>query len=100
MRRGTTPTHTFTLPFDTGMVAKANILYAQDEEVKIKKTEADATMDGKVISVKLTQGDTLLLDCKKAVEIQIRVLTPGGDALNSDIIRVPVERCLENEVLA
>lgn len=100
MRRGTTPTHTFTLPFDTAAIEKLHILYAQDENVKIRKTEADVTLDGNAVSLKLTQDDTLLLECKKTVEIQIRVLTAGGDALNSDIIRVPVERCLESEVLA
>lgn len=100
MKRGTTPTHTFTLPFETSVIQKMHILYAQDEEVRLKKTEADATMEGNAVSVKLTQEDTLALDCKKNVEVQIRVLTMGNDALTSDIIRVPVDRCLENEVLA
>lgn len=99
MKRGTTPTHTFTLPFETDMIQKLHILYAQDEQVKIRKTEADCTKEGNAISLTLTQEDTLLLECKKTVEIQVRVLTLGGEALNSDIIRVPVERCLESEVL-
>ena len=81
-------------------MSKASILYAQDEVVKIKKTETDASLDGNTISVKLTQEDTLLLESMKAVEIQIRILTPGGDALSSDIIRILVDRCLESEVLA
>ena len=100
MRRGTTPTHTFVLPFDVSTISKLHVLYAQDEQVKIRKTETDVTLDGNKVVLTLTQEDTLLLECKKTVEIQIRVLTAGGDALNSDIIRVPVERCLEDEVLA
>lgn len=100
MKRGTTPTHTFTIPFDVDMISCVRILYAQDEQVKLVKTGDDVAMSGNAVSVKLTQEDTLLLECKKSVEIQIRVLTVDGDAVNSDIIRVPVERCLENEVLA
>lgn len=99
MKRGTTPTHTFTLPFGTDMIQKLHVLYAQDEQVKIKKTEADATFEGNSVAVKLTQEETFSLECKKAVEIQIRVLTLGGEAMNSDIIRVPVDRCLDSEVL-
>ena len=99
MKRGTTPTHTFTLPFDVSAIEKMKILYAQDEQVKVTKTEADATLEGNIVSVTLSQEDTLALKCGKYVEIQLRVLTAGNDAMNSDIIRVAVDRCLENEVL-
>ena len=98
MKRGTTPTHTFTLPFDVSVIEKARVLYSQGEELKLTKT--DCVLDGNTLTVKLTQEDTFKLDCGKFVDIQLRVLTPGGDALNSDIIRVAVDRCLENEVLA
>ena len=98
MKRGTTPTHTFTLPFDVSMVEKARVLYSQNDELKLSKT--DCVLDGNTVTVRLTQEDTFKLECGKFVDIQLRVLTPDGDALNSDIIRVSVERCLENEVLA
>lgn len=97
MKRGTTPTHTFTLPFDTSIISKCRVIYSQNDDAKITKT--DVTMSGNTVSVKLTQEDTFALECSKFVEIQLRVLTLGGEALNSDIIRVPVDRCLEDEVL-
>lgn len=99
MRRGTTPTHTFTLPFDTNAVSKVRVIYAQDDVVKIVKKESDAKMSGKQIVVKLAQSDTLRLNCNLKTEIQLRVVTNAGDALASDIFKVSTQRCLSDEVL-
>lgn len=100
MIRGTTPTHTFNIPFDTSMVKEVKILYAQDDVKVLEKNTEDCTLSGQSISVTLTQEDTFLFDCKKAVEIQIRVLTAGGNALASVPEKVGVSKCLDNEVLA
>lgn len=100
MIRGTTPTHTFTLPFGVETVAKVRILYAQHDEVLVTKTEEDCTMTGQTIQVRLTQEETLALDSSTVVAIQLRVLTTGGEALASDIMRVLPGDCLENEVMA
>ena len=99
MRRGTTPTHTFTIPFDTGAIEKVRVVYAQSDMVKIVKRECDVEMEGNVISVTLTQAETLRLDCKLQTEIQLRVVTLAGEALASDIITVSTGRCLSDEVL-
>lgn len=95
MIRGTTPTHTFTLPFDSIMIAKARIIYSQNDNIVLTKTP---TIDGNTLSVKLTQEDTFKLNPNHSVEIQVRVLTPGNDSLASEIIRVPVSRCLEEDL--
>lgn len=97
MIRGTTPTHTFVLPFDTSVVKSAKVLYAQSDVVIFEKTSC--TMDGNTLSVRLTQEETLEFDCKKNVEIQLRILTEADDALTSDIIVADVMRCLDDEVL-
>ena len=99
MYRGTTPTHTFDMPFDTSIISKVRIVYAQDSVPIIVKETEDCTFAGTVISVKLSQVDTLALDCSKFVNIQIRVLTMGNDALTSDVIRKSVGECLDDEVL-
>lgn len=99
MRQGTTPKHTFTLPFDTNIVEKVRIVYAQRDDVKIVKTEADAEMDGNTISVKLSQEDTLQLNSNLKTYVQVRVVTYDGEAFASDIITVNTERCLDGEVL-
>lgn len=99
MRQGTTPKHTFTLPFDTSCVSKVRVIYAQRDDVKIVKTEADAEMDGDILSVKLDQEDTLQLNSSLKTHIQVRVVTHDGESLVSDIFTVNTDRCLDDEVL-
>lgn len=97
MRRGTTPTHTFTLPFDTDTLSKVRVIYAQDDIPVLVRD--DAELDGNNVVVKLTQEETLKFNEQKNVEIQLRALTADGeDAIASDIMRASVKRLLENEV--
>ena len=99
MRRGTTPTHTFTLPFPVDIVANALIVYAQGDNEILRKTVEHCHMDGNTLSVNLTQEETLLFHCNKKVQIQVRVLTTDGKALASNIITTDVIKCLSDEVL-
>ena len=99
MMRGTTPEHTFTLPVDTGTLKKVRVLYAQGGTKILTKEGTSVTLSGNTVKVRLTQADTFLFDHKKKVEIQVRALTYGGDALNSDIFEETVERCLDTEVI-
>ena len=100
MIRGTTPTHIFTLPFETSLAKTIKVVYYQFGRVILTKTGDDLDLAGREVQTKLTQEDTLTFDCKTDVFIQLRVLTLGGDALASNIMQVPVGRCLDNEVLA
>lgn len=99
MIRGTTPTHTFKLPFDTSNVQNAAVIYAQNDAVLFEKQAKDCAMQGDEISVTLTQEETLKFDCHYNAQIQIRVLTTGGQALASGVYVVDVAKCLSNEVL-
>jgi predicted small metal-binding protein len=99
MRRGTTPTHTFTLPIAVDNVSEALIVYAQSDEEILRKTVNHCRMDGNTLAVDLTQEETFLFDCKRRVQIQVRVLTMDGKALASNIITTDVDKCLSNEVL-
>lgn len=99
MRRGTTPTHTFTLPFDTSVVDKVRVIYAQGDIVKIVKKELDCELSRNTISVKLTQAETLRLNHRLKTDIQLRVVTHSGEALASGIVTVTTTQCLSDEVL-
>ena len=99
MIRGTTPTHVFTLPFDTSLVKTLQIIYKQKSDVMLTKGNEDCMLEGDTVTVKLTQADTLSFDYSKPVEIQVRVLTIDAEALVSNIVRVRVEQCLNDEVL-
>lgn len=99
MIRGTTPTHTFTLPFDASFIKCVKVIYAQNDKVIFSKETTDCTLSGNTVTTKLTQADTLAFDCHYAVQIQVRALTLGDDALASDIYTVSVGKCLDGEVL-
>lgn len=96
--RGTTKTHTFTLPFDTKVVQKARVIYSQNNSIIFKKEE-DAVIDGNTIVVKLSQEDTFKFIANEPVEIQLRLLFVDGEVKNSDILKTTVGKCLDNEVL-
>lgn len=99
MRRGTTPTHTFTLPFSAEQVKVAQIIYAQNGKQVLCKTGDDIKKSGSTLYVRLTQEDTFKFDSRKRVSIQVRVLNTAGDALGSNIMTRTVEECLNEEVL-
>lgn len=111
MIRGTTPTHTFTLPFDPPKGTEYRIVYAQGEDHKEKTlfefTAERVEVSGRVLSVRLKQAETLLFDCSPKwwgckfeplpVKIQVGVETPGEDILWSRIITTTVDRCLRKD---
>jgi hypothetical protein len=99
MIRGTTPTHIFDIPFTKAEIKEVKINYAQNDELVLEKHIEDCTVNDKQISVTLTQEDTFKFDCKKPVEIQIRILTPGGEALATIPRTIGVCKCLDSEVL-
>lgn len=100
MRRGTTPTHTFTLPVDAGEIVKVRVNYAQNRKLVLVKTETDAeVLEGRTLQYRLSQQETLSFSSNADVEIQMDILTRAGEALKSEISRVPAHRCLNEEVL-
>lgn len=99
MIRGTTPTHSFTLPFDSSLLHSTKILYGQQDEVLIEKRDSDLTKNGKTIKLTLTQEETFLFKDNIPVQIQVRALTTGQEAVSTPILLVSVEKCLDDEVL-
>ena len=104
MTRGTTPTHTFTLPdnLKTATLSALYITYAQGSKTVLEKTLSDVTINDGVIICTLTQAETLkfeVLDqhcgCDK-VAIQVRMKTSDGTAMASDIMRIPVMDVLKD----
>ena len=97
--QGTTPTHTFTVPFDTSVIKTARFVYTQDDEAKIIKEGDDVKLEGNEVSTTLTQEDTFLLRPCGTVYLLLRVLTEGGDAQTSDPVTLLCRGCADKEVL-
>ena len=98
MRRLTTPTHIFDVPFDTDIIQKCRIVYAQNEHIILTKEQCELSEQS--IKVCLTQEETALFDCKKHYcEVQAHILTIDGKSLVSAPLRIAVEKCLDVGVL-
>lgn len=99
MIRGTTPTLTFKLPFQTSRVDDVYITFNQANITVLEKTKNDTDLHDDIVELKLTQADTLSLNRRPNVEIQLRVLTTDGEALASQIIVQSVSRILKDGVI-
>lgn len=101
MIRGTTPVLEFTLPFDTELLEEAYVTISQRGAVVIEKSIDECTLKHTMLSVRLSQEETLELIAQRnlRVEIQLRVLTRDGEALASNIETVDVGRILKDGVI-
>lgn len=99
MIRGTTPSFTFKLPFPVAALANAKLTIRQGETTLEKKL-CDCEAGENILAFKLTQEETFLFDCHSFVKVQLRVVTERGDALATGVYDVPVNQCLDGEVLA
>lgn len=111
MTPGTTPTHTFTLPFNPQQGSKFCVVYAQGkeyhEQVVLELGTNRCSINGKNIVVKLTQEETLKFDrtprqyqgkySPYPVKIQIGIQTPDGNIQWSQVITSTVERLLKED---
>ena len=95
MIRGTTPTLEFTIPFNTSVLAEAFVTLSQNGNVVLDKALHECSCQERKLSVKLSQEETLKLDCSCKTEIQVRAKTIEGEVLASDIVVVNTGRILK-----
>lgn len=104
MYRVTTPTHTFTLPIQTGTCEVILVTYEQDG-IKVTKKYANGTLpsgmtlDGKNVVIRLTQEETKLFKSDDFAFAQVRVLTNAGDSFASRQFPLFVEEVQSEEIL-
>lgn len=99
MRRGTTPTLTFDLPFDGSNISKCSIAFEQNRTIVLEKKLADIIIEGNRIKCPLSEEDTLsFCSSIREVEVQIR-LAMNGQVLASNPIHFKVERIIKDGVL-
>jgi len=98
MIRGTTPTLNFTLPMAASTVTSCNIAFKQGKSIVLEKTKSDCTTpagNDKVLSLTLTQAETLSFDAQESLLIQMRILV-GNVAMASQIITVCVNDIIKD----
>lgn len=102
MIRGTTPSLTFILPFNTAQIQSAEISVKYVDEFKkvlITKTLEDCEIGEKSLMVRLTQEETLQFPESTDAKVQLRVLTTEETALASQIFIVSVKKLLNEGVI-
>lgn len=100
MRRGTNPLLTFELPEPITLSALF-ITFQQREHTVLEKSLADVSYDKEtgVISLPLTQADTLLFSTTEPLWVQLRLRDNLDNAIASDPIRVDVGAIFKDGVI-
>lgn len=103
MYRVTTPTHTFTLPFDTSLCSAIQVTYEQGKVELVKEYNDNTlpsgmTLDGDDVIILLSQEETKQFKLGK-VNVQLRVLTTNNEAFASKVFKLPVTDVLNEDIL-
>ena len=98
MRQGTTPTIQITInDIDLNEMQNIYVVFEQNGYI-LKKELNDLDIEGNVISVLLSQEETLNFK-EGTCNIQLRMITKGGVAIASPIKTTKVYRVLNKEVI-
>lgn len=98
MKRGTTPTFTVTCDEDLSDY-KIDLTLKQGATELTITPECEATADGCVLSVTLTQEQTLMFSDRLKANMQIRAVNSAGNAIASNIMYVDVGKILKDGVI-
>ena len=98
MRQGTTPTIQITInDIDLNEMQNIYVVFEQNGYI-LEKESSDLDIEGNVISVSLSQEETLNFK-EGTCNIQLRMITKGGVAIASPIKTTKVYRVLNKEVI-
>lgn len=98
MRQGTTPTIQITInDIDLNEMQNIYVVFEQNGYI-LKKESSDLDIEGNIISVLLSQEETLNFK-EGTCNIQLRMITKGGVAIASPIKTTKVYRVLNKEAI-
>ena len=97
--RGTTAYCRITMPMETEYLSEFWVTFGQRDKEVVTKTKDQCTCDGTKVIVPLTQEDTLLLDHKALLQVQVRYLTSAGSAKATRIVTGKVGQILKEGVI-
>ena len=100
MKRGTTPTHTFSVDVDLTSATVIYLTYKQGNETIVERDISNMTVTSNSIQVRLTQEETLAFNTAVNIQIQIRAGFSDGSRIASDILTVsPAGQILKDGVI-
>ena len=97
--KGCTCRNTFTLPFNTDKINAICIVYCQNDKVLLKKQLEDCSFSNKVVTVELSQEDTLNFDHSKIIKIQLKIKLKDDTVVKSNVIETITDELLCCEVI-
>lgn len=101
--KGCTATNTFTVPFSADEVDVLFVTYQQNNKTVIEKPIDSVTFstedEQNVLSVFLSQEDTINLQSNARIKIQIRARLKNSSVIKSNIIYTTTDEILKKEVI-
>ena len=97
MRRGTTPTLTFLLPADASLFDSATLFLTQNGLSVLTVGQDRLIAEGKTLSLTLTENESLLFEPWIPAEVQLRLTTPQGTVLRSEIRRLAIRPLIPDD---
>lgn len=95
---GTTPTHSWTFPFSTSFITNCSVSYKEKSETFLIKRMNELTLKDNIVSVQLTQEETLdFMNRKKPIEVQLKYKI-GNEVMATPPYEIPIERIFDTEV--
>lgn len=92
MRRGTTPTLTFTTPYEASLISSGYITFKQRGAIVLDVPISDdsVTVEDNSIAITLSQEQTLAMTTADNCAAQIRLILGEGKAVASNIVEIPI----------
>lgn len=95
--QGSTPIHTFTIPYKRNEVSNAVVSYRQNNKNIFEKSNNEIEINDNLIIVRLTQKDTLSFADVGDVAMQIKVKLHNGDVIPSNKMYAKLESVFNKE---
>lgn len=99
MIRGTTPTIRLVFKYTLDFLSDYDITFSQEDDVVLVKKKDEISVDKNIMSVQLTDKETLLFDDEKLFGYQVRGKTNDGKVIATRIKYNYVYDILNEDIL-
>lgn len=82
--RGTTPLHSFELPYPIEIIDDIRVIYGQGKQLLFTKTKSDCVIENNEIQILLSQEETLMFTSFQNVFIEIKIKLKNGKVVRNE----------------